>query len=146
MPLSRLLAATAAAAIGFSPSAAWAACSVAVSPVAFGTVDAAQDAHGTGEVVVRCDAAASFRVGISPGSGSGTRRMEGPDGARLDYHLFQDAGRSIPWGDDQAIGGARAGSSDGDNPTRLTIYGAIPAQPSTPGGDYTDSLQVTLTF
>jgi spore coat protein U-like protein len=126
--------------------AALAACSVAVDPVAFGVIDSTRQATGTGEVVVRCDAPASFEVGISPGRSGGTRRMTGPENGRLDYHLHTDAGRSIPWGDGQAIGRAQAGASDGNQPTRLTIYGTVPAQPGVPAGEYEDSLQVTLSF
>ena len=72
--------------------------------------------------------------------------MDGQGSARLDYSLFADAGYSIAWGDGQAIGNPRGGSSDGDRPQRLTVYGIIPPQPGTPPGDYADSLQVTLSF
>jgi spore coat protein U-like protein len=146
MPLTRRLA-LAAGLVLASPLSVSAACSVELSPVSFGVIDLARQSKGTGEVVVRCDGATTFQVGISPGgAGDGTRRMSGPDAGRLDYHLFADAGHSIPWGDGQAIGKARAGSSDGGTPTRLTIYGVVPAQSGVPEGEYTDSLQVTLTF
>jgi spore coat protein U-like protein len=146
MPLTHRLA-LAAGLVLASPATALAACSVELAPVAFGVIDLARQSRGTGEVVVRCDGAATFEVGISPGgAGDGTRRMAGPDAGRLDYYLFADAGHSIPWGDGQAIGGTRAGSSDGGTPTRLTIYGVVPAQSGVPEGEYADSLQVTLTF
>ena len=122
-------------------------CSVELSPVAFGVVDTTQRSTGTGEVVVRCDAAADFDVTISSGGAAGgTRRMNGPGGSRLDYRLFSDAGRSVPWGDGGSAGGPVAGSSDGSAPRRLTIYGEVPAQPGVEAGDYLDSLEVTLTF
>jgi spore coat protein U-like protein len=129
-------------------SAAQAGCSVEVSAVAFGNIDIMRASRGTGEVVVRCDEASDFSVGLSPGGGGGggERRMRGPGGAWLDYYLMADAGYSIPWGDGQAIGNPRAGRSNGAAPARLTIYGIIPSQPGTPEGQYTDSLVVTLTF
>jgi spore coat protein U-like protein len=146
MPLTHRLALAAGLVIA-SPATALAACSVELAPVAFGVIDLARQSRGTGEVVVRCDGAATFEVGISPGAaGGGTRRMAGPDAGRLDYYLFADAGHSVPWGDGQAIGGTRAGSSDGSTPTRLTIYGVVPAQSGVSEGEYADSLQVTLTF
>jgi spore coat protein U-like protein len=146
MPLTHRLA-LAAGLVLASPATALAACSVELAPVAFGVIDLARQSRGTGEVVVRCDGAATFEVGISPGTaGGGTRRMAGPDAGRLDYYLFADAGHSVPWGDGQAIGGTRAGSSDGSTPTRLTIYGVVPAQSGVSEGEYADSLQVTLTF
>jgi spore coat protein U-like protein len=126
---------------------ALAACTAEVAPVAFGVVDALRQTRGTGEVVVRCDAAASFQVGLSPGrSSSGTRRMSGPGGARLDYYLFSDAGHSIPWGDGQALGSPVGGAASDGSPARLTVYGVIPAQSGVEAGEYDDSLQVTLTF
>jgi spore coat protein U-like protein len=125
---------------------AWAACSVDLEPVSFGAVDTQRQTSGTGQVVVRCDTAATFAVGISPGGGGGARRMLGPDGVRLDYYLFSDAGRSVPWGDGQAIGPPVSASSDGTGQQRLTIYGAIPAQSGIPAGAYDDNLQVTLAF
>lgn len=129
------------------PPAAAATCRVAVEPVTFGTINSMAQSRGTGEVVVRCDEPATFRVGLSPGGGSGDgRRMEGPGGARLDYFLFADPGYTIPWGDGQAIGNPVAGSSDGTASVRLTIYGIIPRQPGVPTGEYGDSLQVTLSF
>ncbi len=122
-------------------------CSVELAPVAFGVVDPAQRSLGTGEVVVSCDAAASFEAAISAGgAGGATRRMTGPNGGRLDYRLFTDAGRSIPWGDGGSAGDPVAGSSDGGAPSRLTIYGEVPAQAGVEAGEYLDSLEVTLTF
>lgn len=123
-----------------------AACTIDLEPVSFGIVDTQRQTSGTGQVVVRCDSAATFTVGISPGGGGETRRMLGPDGTRLDYYLFSEAGRSVPWGDGQAIGPPVSASSDGTGQQRLTIYGTIPPQSGIPAGAYDDSLQVTLTF
>jgi spore coat protein U-like protein len=124
-----------------------AACSVAVEPVAFGVIDPQRQSRGTGEVVVRCDEAATFSVGLSPGGAAGdTRRMQGHDGGRLDYYLFADAGHSIPWGDGEALGNAVKASADSTAPQRLTIYGIVPAQAGIDAGEYDDSLQVTLSF
>ena len=146
MPLTaRLAAAILLTVAPLGPAAA--SCSVEANPVAFGTIDVLRQERGTGEIVVRCDEPTEFRVGLSPGGGgSEGRRMAGPDGARLDYSLFADAGYSIPWGDGQAIGNSRTGVSDGEGPQRLTVYGIIPAQPGAIPGEYTDSLQVTLSF
>lgn len=124
---------------------ALAACSVDAEPVAFGTIDVTRPSTGTGTILVRCDAEASFEVGISTDGGS-SRRMEGPGGARLDYQLYTDASRSTPWSDGEAGGALRRGSNDGNGPTRLTIYGVVPAQPGTAPGEYRDSLAVTLMF
>ena len=126
---------------------AHATCSVELSPVAFGDVDVRTTSHGTGEVVVRCDEAASFEVAIgSGGAAGGMRRMGGPGGSRLEYRLFADAARAVPWGDGGSLGAAVRGSSDGNGPRRLTIYGEIPRQTGVEAGTYLDTMQVTLTF
>lgn len=126
---------------------AHAACSVDLNPVAFGVVDPTTRSRGTGEVVVRCDEAVAFAVAIANGrGGKGSRQMIGPGGAKLDYRLFADAGRTIPWGDGAAEGQPVAAASDGTNPERLTIYGAVPPQSGVPPGEYVDSVAVTLTF
>jgi spore coat protein U-like protein len=121
-------------------------CSVELSPVTFGTVDTRENSRGTGEVVVRCDAASGFQIAISGAGSGGTRRMDGPSGSRLDYRLFADAARAVPWGDGGSLGAPVAATSDGNNPRRLTIYGEIPAQSGVPAGEYVGSLQVTLAF
>jgi spore coat protein U-like protein len=128
-----------------APLCAWAECSVELAPITFGTVDTRENSRGTGEVVVRCDMAAGFEVAIS-GAGGASRRMDGPSGSRLDYRLYADAARAVPWGDGGSLGAPVAASSDGTSPRRLTIYGEIPPQSGVPAGDYVGSLQVTLAF
>lgn len=146
MPLNRREGAIGALVLGLA-GPAQAMCSIELSPVTFGVVDLTRRSGGTGEVVVRCDVASSFAVAISPGhGGSGTRRMSGPGGSRLDYQLFSDAGRSVPWGDGTSEGPPVTSSSNGNGLRRLTIYGAVPAQPGATPGEYLDSLEVTLTF
>ena len=120
-------------------------CTVALSPVSFGVIDPTGETSGTGEVVVRCDVAGSFSVAIA-GGGSGTRRMTGPGGSRLDYRLYSDSGRSIPWGDGLSQGAPVGAASDGQGPRRLTIYGTVPKQSGVAPGEYADSIQVTLAF
>lgn len=121
-------------------------CSVELAPVTFGAVDTRENNRGTGEVVVRCDQATGFEVAISGGAGGGTRRMDGPEGGRLDYRLFADAARAVPWGDGGSVDNAVSAASDGTDQRRLTIYGEIPPQSGVPAGEYVDSVQVTLSF
>ena len=126
---------------------AWAGCRVDGREVAFGTIEVGRRATGLGEIVIACDQAASFEVGLGGGLGSGSDRvMRGPNDGRLHYQLFRDSGRSLAWGDGGSSGGTRASRSDGNDPVRLTIYGAVPRQDSVPPGTYTDQLQVTLSF
>lgn len=149
MPLARPYRAALAALLLAPPLAvataapAGAACEVDANPVAFGTVDPTRRSTGTGRIVVTCDAATAFTVGLSdPG---GTRRMSGPGSATLAYELYQDASRSLAWGEG---GGrpARSGNAPADERVELTVYGAVPSQSGVLPGEYLDQLQVTLSF
>jgi spore coat protein U-like protein len=122
------------------------ACQVDVVGVTFGEIEAGRSKDSTGRITITCPSAGSYLVGISPGLGGSERRMMGPDGASLRYELYQDAGRNFPWGDDQSIGGALGGVSDGLHPDTYTIYGRVPAQTGKLPGSYMDSLLVTLSF
>lgn len=136
-----LLLATSLAALAAAPAGA--ACDVDSNPVAFGTVDPTQRTTGNGRILVTCDTPTSFTVALS--APSGTRRMDGPGSATLAYELYQDSGRSTPWGD----GGSRptrSGSAPADERVALTIHGVIPSQTGVTPGEYLDQLQVTLTF
>jgi spore coat protein U-like protein len=123
-----------------------AACQVDVEPVSFGIVEPDRRTDGVGRIIVRCDAARPFVIGIGPGQGGSQRRMAGPDGDTLRYELYLDPGRNFPWGDDQTGGSAVGGVSDGVHPDTFTIYGRIPPQGGKRPGIYTDSLLVTLSF
>ena len=128
-----------------APLAAFAACQVDGRAVAFGSIDVTRKNVGVGDLTVDCDQPVGFEIGIAR-SGSGERAMRGPGGARLRYDLFSDSGHNRLWGDDNADGDRRAGTSDGGQRVKLPVYGVVPAQPGTPPGDYTDQLAVTLYF
>jgi spore coat protein U-like protein len=126
---------------------ATASCSVDLEPVAFGTIDITRNEAGTGKVKVTCDQPGSYFVGIGTGSGGqGGRRMEGPNGSRLDYDLYLDPGHQVVWGDGVSTGQAASGSNDGSKADTYTIHGLVPAQPGKPAGSYVDSLVVTVEF
>lgn len=122
------------------------ACQVDLAGVNFGIVEAGRASDATGRITITCPSPRSYLVGISPGLGGSERRLFGPGGASLRYELYADPGHNFPWGDDQSIGGAMGGVSDGLHPDTLTIYGRVAAQSGQPPGTYTDSLLVTLSF
>jgi spore coat protein U-like protein len=98
-------------------------------------------------VTVNCSSTAPYQVSLGAGANllGGTRRMAGPAGARLDYALYSDGARSVPWGDGTLLGARLGGTGSGGNQT-LTVYGTIPAgQAPTPGG-YSDSVLVTVEY
>ena len=71
-------------------------------------------------------------------------RQEGLGADTLRYDLFQDAGRTIHWGD-------RSGTDTRDvlttgAPQTVNVYGQIPAGQRVRDGTYSDMITVTVTF
>lgn len=132
--------------IGLPWSKSQAACSVSTSPVAFGIINLSQLNQTTGRVIVDCDTATAFDVGISGETQGGQRVLRRPEGTILLYQLYSSASLSLPWGDNLTIGPTVAGTNDGQNANELTVYGAIPPQQNIPPGNYTGLLTVVLTF
>jgi spore coat protein U-like protein len=119
-------------------------CSVNTEAVLFDSYDTLSPlpANGVGAVHVTCDGAVPFSVGLGAGiAGGATRAMQsGTD--RLEYGLYADPSRQIPWGD-----GATAPERSGSGPdAQLTVYGRIPARQNVPAGSYADSVVVTISF
>ena len=81
-------------------------CTASTTSIAFGNVDVIAGAavDTTATITVSCSGGSGNgqRLCISIGSGAtftgSTRQMLGPNGARLDYELYEDAARTIPWG------------------------------------------------
>lgn len=84
-------------------------------------------------------------AGTSPGNNTSRRQMLLDAGrGRLDYDLFQDAGRTMHWGN-------RSGSDTlevlFEGKLRvLSIYGQIPAGQRVPEGNYSDMITVTVHY
>ena len=138
-------------------------CSVSASGVAFGVYDPtlATADDSTGSVVVTCtytgpggSDTANYTVTLSTGmSGSYVPRKLAAGASRLNYNLFQDAGRTQVWGNASAgttiiTGSLRVGPGNGNGTRTAThvVYGRIPQQQDADTGNYTDSILVTLTF
>lgn len=116
-------------------------CQVALDGISFGQIDVMRRSTATGRVHVTCDAAVVYEVAIG-----GERTMRGSDGGELEFGLYMDPARNLPWGDGREFGSTLGNGSDGVHPDSLTIYGEIPAQPGTRPGTYAASPLVTLNF
>jgi spore coat protein U-like protein len=119
-------------------------CSVDTEAVLFDPYDTLSGlpSNGVGAVHVTCDGATEVTVALGSGdAGGGVRAMQnGPE--RLDYELYADPARLVPWGD-----GAGAAERSATGPdARLTVYGRIPGGPNVPAGPYSDSVVVTVIF
>lgn len=140
----------------WSPPASAASCSVSIGDLDFGPVDSLYSAavDSAAAVQIDCDqiseATAAMSVCINLGAGTGgatagARRMS--SGTRtLDYQLYKDSGRSIPWGsaDSPALGSARAVRFTASGETAsasLTLYGRVlGGQTTVEAGSYASSL------
>jgi spore coat protein U-like protein len=160
-----LVVALVSACAAFAPSGAMAAygCLVAVVGVNFGSYDpvAAAPDDSAGRVDVTCTNVpgtgldeVAYSVALSTGvSGNFNPRRMAAGGARLDYNLFRDAGRTQVWGNGTSgsflgSGIMRVGPGQG-NTTRTNthdIFGRVPAQQEAAVGTYADTIVVTLTF
>lgn len=133
-------------------------CSVTTLPVAFGNYDptsASNNDSGQGTVSVTCalisglSATMSYDIALSAGTGTLSQRQMGAGGARLNYNLYSNSGRSTIWGDGTS-GTVKVSDSyllGLTNVTRpYTVYGSIPKQQSATSGSYTDSITVTVTY
>jgi spore coat protein U-like protein len=138
-------------------------CLVSATPVAFGVYDTVSSAPtpGTGQVTVDCQGNKEVPVVISLSTGNGTyaaRRMNSPLDA-LQYNLYLDPGYTRIFGDGSGGSqvatcstGVTGGGCTGSNPTGtykravLPFFGRIPALQNVASGNYSDSIQVTISF
>ncbi len=148
------------AAAGALPATA-ATCSVAASPLAFGSYQSNQ-AHAidsAGSLTVSCTRAAldaapvtvSYELDISRGgSGNFTNRELQSGASRLQYGIYRDPLRSIAWGDGSA-GSARVSSSLTVSASLTatavhTVYGRLFGRQNVIPGAYSDSITVTMNY
>ena len=96
---------------------------------------------------VTCTEGTDYDIGLDAGTGTGattsTRLMTG--GAdTVAYQIFQNAGRSINWGN---VVGTDTQASTGTGTTQpFAVYGRVPVQTTPAVGTYTDTVGVTVTF
>ncbi|WP_336740930.1 spore coat U domain-containing protein [Aureimonas altamirensis] len=94
------------------PASAQLRCDMTVSSIDFGSIDPLRTTSATaiGTVSVNCGLLGVFCPSIGFGSGgaasSPRRRLNGPNGAFLEFDLFRDAAYSVPYGsrDNPALG------------------------------------------
>jgi spore coat protein U-like protein len=103
----------------------------------------------TGTITVTCTSGTAYHIGLNAGNTPGAtitnRQMFGGEGGQnsLGYQLFNDAARTINWGDSSGtnwVTGTGSGSAQ-----QYTIYARIPANESAPQGSYTDTITASVT-
>ena len=100
------------------------------------------------QLSVQCTASTPYDIGLNAGTGAGAteavRKMTGPGAATVSYSLYQDAGRSVLWGNTvgtNTISGTGTGAAQ-----PYTVHGRVPPQTTPGAGTYIDTITVTVTF
>lgn len=125
-------------------------CSVTADPLAFGSYNptAATPLDATTTLSVLCTVGTSFTVGLNAGTAAGatvtTRQMSNGTN-RLNYALFQEAGRTTNWGNTPGTN-TPAPTTAPVAATALTVYGRVAAGQNVPAGNYTDTITVTVNY
>jgi spore coat protein U-like protein len=130
-------------------------CTVTATSVSFGNYNTLSSSpmDSTGSIRVQCTLmsaiAGSYAISLSTGSsGTYTQRTLRKGSASLTYNLFTDTTHSVVWGN---------GTGNSANVTRsfpatffvnqsTTVYARIPVAQNVPGGAYSDTITVTVTY
>lgn len=124
------------------------ACTVSATPLIFGNIGtlSGEAVDGIGRVSVSCPETTSYEVSIGPAAGGGTGYREMASGEnRLEYQVYVDPTRQLPWGDGTASTFTASGSAGSDGLEHV-VYGRVFPRRQTFPGHYSDSLVVTITY
>lgn len=117
--------------------------------LAFGTTGVIQSAiNSTSTIGVQCTNSTPYNVGINAGTGSGatvaSRIMSSGAGAGVTYQLYRDSARTQLWGN--TVNTDTVSATGTGAVQSLTVYGRVPAQNTPAAGNYSDTVQVTVTY
>ncbi|MDP2738275.1 MAG: spore coat U domain-containing protein [Pseudorhodobacter sp.] len=111
-----------------------------------GVLTANVDAAATLEVT--CTPSTAYDIGLDAGQGTGAtttaRLMTSVATDTVEYHMYQDASRSVNWGN-TILTDTQASTGTGSTQS-FTVYGRVPVQTTPPTGTYTDTVTVTVTY
>lgn len=124
-------------------------CTITATNLAFGTVGVLNHAiTGNTNLSVRCTNGDAWRISLN-GGGSGNvaaRTMQRTGGGgSIQYQLYTDANRTVPWGDGSG-GTSRATGTGTGNAQSVAVYGGVPIQTTPLPGSYSDTITATIEF
>jgi spore coat protein U-like protein len=99
---------------------------------------------------VQCTNGTPYDIELNAGNNAGTaldtttRRMEN-GGAYVSYNLYQNAGRTIPWGTGLE-GNEVTGATGSGSAQSYTVYGRVPPQATPAPGLYDDVIQIDVQY
>lgn len=100
---------------------------------------------GTSSVVLTCTAGVNATITMDVGSHASVTQNRMAQGSDfINYNLYKNAMRTIPWGSGAAA--FTTGIIPDTNPRTYIVYGQIPAAQSVPSGAYTDIVIVSINF
>ena len=126
-------------------------CYVVATDLVFGNYDpvvahASAPLDSTSNIQVFCTAGTTAIVGLDQGL-SGNRRLTGPTTDTLQYQLYQDAGRSVPWTTTSTRSGtATSATVPLGGTTGWTLFGRIPGGQNAIVGSYSDSVSIVINY
>lgn len=123
------------------------ACTIQGGTIDFGTYESGQSgtipAVGTITYSGCPEGAANIALDAGQSGNEDERAMADGNGNELAYHIFQDAARTTFWGTGEASKTVDV-ETGGDG--SWEVYGRIIREQVVPPGNYSDSINITLTF
>jgi spore coat protein U-like protein len=127
-----------------------ASCTVSTTSVSFGSynVFGTSPTDSTGSVTLNCNGGAkNVLVEIDRGNGPAvSNRAMNRAVELLYYNLYQNAARTIVWGDGAGAPAYSVGDPPNKTDVTLTIHARIPAGQDVSAGSYNDSVTVTVQY
>ena len=117
-------------------------CSVAATPLAFGTYIPTAASANTATVTVTCTNTTPYTLGLNAGTATGatvTNRSMVNGAVLLNYGLFTDSGHTTNFATLASANGTGA-------PVVTTVYGQVPAGQYVAPNTYTDTITATVTY
>jgi spore coat protein U-like protein len=124
-------------------------CLISATNVAFGTAGVLRSSlAAVGSISARCTNGDAFRISLNGGASGNvaarTLKQQGGGGV-VNYQLYTDSARSVPWGDGTAGTSMVTGTGSG-NAQAISVYGQVPAQATPAPGSYSDTITATIVF
>ncbi|MFQ5559354.1 MAG: spore coat U domain-containing protein [Nitrospinota bacterium] len=134
-------------AIGASLTIPYRGCTIMTTKLVFSSDTFGRRATSDGSISVRCDSGVPY--GITLGAGESptlaSRRMKNEKNEFLEYRLFQNQSRTIPWGDGSKMGPTKSSSGTGSNQVHR-IYGAADFSQAQGTGKFSDQISITIYY